>query len=426
MMERFREVQLGVRDYGILEALEKWGVLGLGQLEGLSFRNTVPEVVRIGLFFNEIDRSAYTRTCYKRLRELELAGMVKAHFYLNHPKVFSLTERGHRALMERGLAKLRGYRRGISEYLLAHELAVNAVGLMIDQLLRLNVRSEADREMAGVNDKPKAKRGRLIVPDLWIVNEEWPVAIEVELTQKAEARYKELWQSYKDRVPYGTKILYLTAWPEGVKCLLKLTREFEGYLIFVCDLKTFRESGGRCPFVNRTYYHDDFIDLRHLKYYDFHGDRPRPSSPQQEAPTDGGNNGNLRPNREADSPSAGGRAVPSALRVPEPVARDSAVVPADTGRHGTFSVDLLRSALFGRGECRPPESVPVRPERPRHLLGDSPPDVWRSTLLLQVPSEGRDTAAQPHGTGGEAQEGAAPDPALEGGAGPGAPGPVGH
>lgn len=238
----------------------------------LAFKKEAPAEERARLFFNETDRKMYTLACYKRLRDLERAGLVRAHSYLNHRKIFGLAERGHRLLLERGRAKLLGFRRGISEALLTHELAVNAVGLLIEQLLGLRARSEHERRVRSADPQAKGKPQRMIIPDLWIPDDKHPKPVEVELTQKSEFRYKELWRGYGERCPYGSQLLYLVGWPGGVKALLKLTGKLEksgGALINVASLKAFQESLGRCAFVNRSYYWPRTVFLA----------RPTPAAP---------------------------------------------------------------------------------------------------------------------------------------------------
>lgn len=247
-------VELRERDWEILSALEKWGVLGLAQLDGLAFKKEATPEERTRLFFNETDRRMYTRACYKRLRDLELAGLVKAHPFINHHKVYGLSERGHRLLLERGRARLLGFRRYISEAVLDHELTVNAVGLMIEQLLGIRVRPELERRVRSADPNYKGKPVRSAISDLWIPTKE-PKPIEIELTQKAESRYKELWGAYAQRCPFGTQVLYLAGWPGGVKYLRKLTSKLEhfgGYIVYVCGLEEFRQSLGRCSFVNES------------------------------------------------------------------------------------------------------------------------------------------------------------------------------
>lgn len=256
----FPRVTLGERDLRILAALEKWGVMGMAQVDGLVFRREAPAEERARLFFNEMDRKMYTRACYKRLRDLELAGYVRGHSFLNHPKAFGLTERGHTALMERGRAMIRGFRRALPEALVRHEMTVNAVGLMIEQFLGLHVRPEIERRTQSARPE-EGKPVRATVSDLWIVDEERPLAIEVELTQKAEARYKSLWESFGKVLPYRARVLYITGWPKGVGCLLKLTGKWRANKVYVCSLQEFRASLGRCRFENHESYYAKHLQL---------------------------------------------------------------------------------------------------------------------------------------------------------------------
>lgn len=256
-------IELRERDLEILSVLEKWGVLGLAQLDGLVFRKGWMPAERVRLFFNATDRRMYTLACYKRLRDLELAGLIKAHPYLNHHKVFGLSDRGHRVLLERGRAKLLGFRRKMPEALLPHELTVNAVGLMIEQFLGLWVRPELERRIRSADPQERGKPVREAVSDLWIPDREHARPIEIELTKKAEFRYKELWQSFR-AYPSGSQVLYIAGWPGGVEYLLKLTKKLEtagGWRIYVCGLKEFRDSLGRCAFANDTYPSRRFLSL---------------------------------------------------------------------------------------------------------------------------------------------------------------------
>lgn len=249
---RTKSIILRERDYEILAAIEKWGILGLAQLDGLVFKKEAGADERIRLFFNESKRELYTLACYKRLRDIERAGYVRSHFYVNQPKLHTLTEKGHRALLEVGRAMLPGYRRSISEYLLRHEIAVNGVGLAIEQLLGLSVRSERQR---APNKRPGWQMPdptKSPVADLWIVDEAQPKAIEVELTQKAERRYKAIWDAYRYRLPNGGILIYLTSWPSGPAHILSLAREYRVPFLFVASLKEFRESQGRCRFLGPT------------------------------------------------------------------------------------------------------------------------------------------------------------------------------
>lgn len=258
-------LELRERDLEILSALEKWGVLGLAQMDGLVFRKAASAEERAGLFFNDAERRMYTLACYKRLRDLELGGFVRSHSYINHRRVFGLTDRGHGLLLERGHAKLLGFRRRMSEALLTHELTVNAVGLIIEQLLGIRVRPELERRIRPADPLATGRPVRASVSDLWIPDKASPKAIEVELTQKSELRYKELWQNYRSAFPYGAEVLYLVGWPDGVGCIRRLASKLEkagGSMIYVARLRTFRESLGTCAFVNSTYYYPKSLILK--------------------------------------------------------------------------------------------------------------------------------------------------------------------
>ena len=95
-MSRFWEMlsgnfRLEERDIQVLLALEKWGVLGLGQLDGMLFRRLAEPEERVRLFFNELEREDYWQGAYKRLRQLEIRGLIRKGVYVNQRQVFLLT-----------------------------------------------------------------------------------------------------------------------------------------------------------------------------------------------------------------------------------------------------------------------------------------------------------------------------------------------
>ena len=248
MGHEWRQVNLGERDYEIMGAIEKWGILGLGQLEGLVFKKEAGSGERTRLFFNETGRDIYTKACYKRLSDLEAGGYVRSHYYLNHRKLYTLSEGGHEALIVAGKAKMPGFRRGMSEALVNHEIKVNGVGLVLTQLLGFRVATE--RQLTEWNTKgARAPKGQESFPDLWIVDKKEPKAIEVELKQKSELRYKEIFYRYSGMVGYGGAVLYLTGWPNGPNLLWKLAKKYEKSYIHVASLEEFRGLQGRCDFI---------------------------------------------------------------------------------------------------------------------------------------------------------------------------------
>ena len=98
----------------------------------------------------------------------------------------------------------------------------------------------------------RAPKDQESFPDLWIVDEEHPKAIEVELKQKSELRYKEIFYRYSSMVGFDGEVLYLTGWPNGPDMLWRLAKKYEKIHIYVASLAEFRESQGRCDFIGYT------------------------------------------------------------------------------------------------------------------------------------------------------------------------------
>jgi hypothetical protein len=135
----------------------------------------------------------------------------------------------------------------MSEALIDHEIKVNGVGFMMSELLGLTVATE--RQLEWHYYEGKKEKGQRQLPDLWVVDEKHPKAIEVELMQKSEHRYKEIFYRYSNMVGYGGAVLYLSGWPKGAELLWKLAKKWDKPFIYVASLERFRASQGRCRFV---------------------------------------------------------------------------------------------------------------------------------------------------------------------------------
>ena len=234
------------RDFRVLFSLEKWGVLGLGQLLGLVMTSGLSAEERTRRFFNFVANDDYQRGLAKRLLALVERGHIHQRFYMNRSKVFTLAERGYLNLIKKGMSNKRGFRHRISDELLTHEMTVASVGLVLSEVLQLRVRTERERYVwtGRGGRQPAPVRA---VSDLWVVGAA-PRAIEVELSQKSEARYKEIWDAYRLRLPENAAVLYLTSWADGVRCIVNHARHFHASFIYACGLREFQESCGLAPF----------------------------------------------------------------------------------------------------------------------------------------------------------------------------------
>lgn len=244
-----RGLRLEERDYAVLFALEKWGVLGQGQLDGLAFRRDISPLERVRLFFNDTKRRDYWLGAYKRLWKLEKAGFVRSETrQIGQRKVYFLTGKGHQRLRWEGKAAMVRYRKGLASIWLRHELAVNAVGLIVSELLGFEITTARERYARNRIPFRKLAEYRLTMSDLWIPDAAQPKVIEVELGQKSEKRYEEIWAAYRRDLPKGSVLLYLVGWPRGVECLLKHARRYGHPYIYAAHLRDFRRYLGRCPF----------------------------------------------------------------------------------------------------------------------------------------------------------------------------------
>ncbi len=237
------ELNLSGRDLKILSAVEKWGILGVGQLNNLVLGAGENEEERVRLIFNDTQKRDYWTRLYKRVEQLRQAGYLQA---MHQPRVYLLTDKGHETLKQKGGARLRFFRNGISPHLVDHELLVAGAGMLIEAFLGYEARAVRERgEMKRGGWRPAPRRG---IPDLWIVDPAMPKAVEVELHGKAQAEYQQIWSAYRLRLRGKGAVLYLTTMPDGVRTILAYARKCEADFIYVCDLKEFRQSFGRAPF----------------------------------------------------------------------------------------------------------------------------------------------------------------------------------
>ncbi len=237
------KIRLTMRDLRILAALEKWGVLGIGQMIGLGAEGTLSEMERIGRFFNKMGRDDYELGVPRRLHVLEEHGYIQGHFFLRQPKAFTLTERGFNALREERQEYRPEIRDFVSEAIIRHELQVTGVGLVLVEVLGLTARRQYPQSVWA----HAGGRRRLIVEgaaDLWIDSPSQPKAVEIELTQKSKRRYEEIFASYRRRLPRNGVVLYLTGWPGGAAIILKNARAQRAPFVYACALDEFRQAAG--------------------------------------------------------------------------------------------------------------------------------------------------------------------------------------
>lgn len=240
------EIQLTARDLKMLAALEKWIVLGVGQLVGLGLEPSLGQAELIERFFNKMERDDYELGIAKRIHTLESQGYINGHSFLRQPKAYTLTERGYNALRDEPAERRPEIRDFVSEAMIKHELKVSAVGLLLTELLGLS----AARQHPKAVWTHAGGRRRLVVEgasDLWIEGAE-PKAFEVELTQKSKGRYEEIFEAYRRRLTRGGVVLYLTGWPGGTAVILKNARERRAPFVYACGLDEFRLAAGRCVF----------------------------------------------------------------------------------------------------------------------------------------------------------------------------------
>lgn len=245
-------MELTKRDLKILEALEKWGVMGLGQVDGFLFRTEIPETERVRLFFNDLKREDHWGGAYKRLRALVNAGLIRTFRPTNYWQVYMLTGRGHEQLKTHQRAWFPHPIRGVGEAYLRHEITVCGVGLVMTELLGLKVQT-ARQTWEELRRRGVVRPGfsKLALPDLLVSDAgRERHALEVELTAKSRKRYQEMFHS-RSRRDWGGLILYLTGWPTGREHIVHLAAKAQSASIYAASLADFRTDPRRCEYVRR-------------------------------------------------------------------------------------------------------------------------------------------------------------------------------
>lgn len=245
-------MELTKRDVEILAALEKWGVMGLGQVDGFLFRTGLPEAERVRLFFNDLKREDHWGGAYKRLRALVNAGLIRTFRPTNYWQVYMLTGRGHEQLRTHQQARFPHPIRGVGEAYLRHEITVCGVGLVLTELLGLKVQT-ARQAWEELRRRGLVRPGfsKLALPDLLVFNTgREHHALEVELTAKSRKRYQEMFHS-RARRSWGGMILYLTGWPTGLEHIVHLAEKAQSSSIYAASLANFRADPRRCEYVRR-------------------------------------------------------------------------------------------------------------------------------------------------------------------------------
>lgn len=247
-MKKSLVIQLTKRNLEILSVLEKWGIMGLGQLDGVIFHRELNQRKRLELFFKSVEREDYFGTAYKGITRLVKGGYVREHGYINLKKVYTLTGFGHAELRKNEINKLPSNCGEVAETMVRHELLVSAVGLVLSEILGLKVWTEMERYLAS-DLKNRTRKSDCGFPDLWVEDPVQAKAIEIERTQKSADRYEKLWQDYREELPPNAVVLYIACFPGGVKRLLSRAQKLGADHVYVCDLEQFKSSLGSGPFI---------------------------------------------------------------------------------------------------------------------------------------------------------------------------------
>lgn len=246
--KRTEEIQLQDRDLNIFSCLEIWGIMGLGQIEGACFSGDLRTEKVGSLLFNE--GYGYKSAAYGRLRRLIREGYLAVQKFYGQAQVYGLTEKGHKTLKSRGMAELPTFLKETSPATAHHKLLTAGAGLLASRVLGLPVLSERQLYFIQRNRQKTGKwTGGLLLPDLLIPGSDRK-AIEVELHQKKEEKYRWRWESYRRKLRGRGQVLYLVPRKSRMNGLLELSGKCGAGFVYALDIPTFQESLGRAAFLN--------------------------------------------------------------------------------------------------------------------------------------------------------------------------------
>jgi len=244
-------MEIQERDFLVLEGLERWGVMGLGQVDGMLFHREVSEEEKARLYFNEVKREDYWGRAYKRLSGLEKMGLVAIKRYPFSWPVYRVTTRGFEFLKRHGRPTFETPSQGVSDRLVRHEVAVVGVGLVLTRALGLKVLTARQiwDDFYRRNGR-QHRTARLAMPDFMVDDARGARHIlEVELTPKSRGRYGDIFYEHRRRLSHQeSQVLYLVDWPGGVEHITALSRKHDVSCVQAAQLADFRVSLGRCRF----------------------------------------------------------------------------------------------------------------------------------------------------------------------------------
>jgi len=230
----------------VFSALEKWGILGFGQLDALLFRPDQNAEERLRLYRNEFPKSAHDGYGYKRLNRLEKAGLIAGYYaqglYHSLPKSYGLRRPGQSVLKRAERLLGVGLRRSWSTNAILRYTLINGVGLAVSKYLKLPVFSRNELEWEGRARGLSVREIRASPVDLRVkFGPRWDFVV-VDGHKLARRQFK--------RERQRSIMLYLVRLPGLIPHILKVAKRGNASYIFVCGLEEFQEDPVRTPFKN--------------------------------------------------------------------------------------------------------------------------------------------------------------------------------
>jgi len=240
------KLEIRKRDIEILSDLELWGLLNELQVNAVFHKEKTDMSVKISWLFGKI-KQAVTNTARLRMRKLEAAGYIKIRRFPGQNKTYTLTASGHNLLKAEGRNALPAHQARISPACITHQLLTAAVGLTISKFWRSPVLSGRQilHELHKKIAQGLAHRNGNIIPDLIVNDPKYPRYVEVELNQKPNKVYSEIWHRYGEILPEEYVIVYLMATNDACRRIITLAERLGMEKLYTAAIDEFRARQGR-------------------------------------------------------------------------------------------------------------------------------------------------------------------------------------
>ncbi len=240
------KLKIRERDIEILSDLELWGILDELQVNAVFHKEKTDMSVKIDWLFEKNTRGI-TSSARRRMCKFLHAGYVNPLRFEFMNRAYILSSSGHNLLKSLNKNCLPSHQARISPACVKHQLLTAAIGLTMSKFWRLPVLSgrqilhDLHKKIAD-GEAPKAGN---IVPDLIVNDRKDQKFIEVELTQKPNAVYAKIWETYAGIIPENGLLVYFMHNQCACGRILRLAQNLGMEKFYTAPIDEFRARQGR-------------------------------------------------------------------------------------------------------------------------------------------------------------------------------------